>query len=115
MVLWLALAAGDYTTSAELAFTPCYLAPIGITVWWLGVGAGIAMSTACTASFAVGLFVARGAERAPASTTTLVLNIGGALGVFLTMAILASRLHQRLDSETNERFSPYRPFVTPTA
>ncbi len=106
MAAWAIAGLGDWLTTAEVGFTLLYLVPIGIAVWWRGLGAGLAMCALCTATFVfTWLMPGPFQQVTPGTSFILVWNVGGEIGVFLAFAYILAKLHARLDREVSARES----------
>jgi diguanylate cyclase (GGDEF)-like protein len=90
------IALADYWTGAEAAFTLLYLGPIAFVGWQAGRRAGLVIALVCAASWLVADLATRPVLRHPALTAW---NLLVETGVFVTFALLLSRLQDRLALE----------------
>lgn len=90
---------GDELTGADVAFTLLYLAPIGFAVWFVGLGAGLALSV-------VSAFIAAATDittrPVPLKPTVLAWNFLVQLGVFLALTLALDALKRRLQLEEQQ-------------
>lgn len=91
-----AVGLGDYFTSADIAFTLLYLAPIAFTAWFCGRLSSILLASASGATFLVTDLFTREVHF---SLAVQMWNFGVELGVFLTVAMVVSTLRARLLAE----------------
>lgn len=109
--LTLAVAVGDYLTTAETAFTVFYLAPIGAAVWHVGPRWGLAIALLSTLG---GLFTALFAEGHSAEPAFVVWNTVIEASIFLVVLGLVHALRSRADeAHAPSRVPPEPPVVTP--
>jgi diguanylate cyclase (GGDEF)-like protein len=86
----------DYATGIYLSFALFYLLPVGVAGWRLGRGIGV--TTACFAA-AVGLAGDLAAGAGLGHGLTPVWNASARLGVFISFALILSRLTQALEAQ----------------
>ncbi len=98
LLLWVLIALGDVLTTAEVAFTLLYLAPVGIAVWFRNSRFGAAIALLSTASsFFTWLYTSK------TPVAVLVWNIACECGVFLAFVLVLDRLRARVEEEQRGR------------
>lgn len=95
LLLVLLVGAGDYATGEEISFTLVYLAPIATAVWFVGRGAGVAVSFLCALDWLVADAMTRRIHPPP---LVRAWNVAVELAVFLTFAALLASLRRRLEA-----------------
>ncbi len=96
MALLLCVAAGDFLTGTDVAFTLLYLGPIGLATWFVSVGAGSMLSVA-GATLSMALDVLQRPQ--PLATPVLIWNLVVQIGTFMALVLLLGALKDRLVNE----------------
>jgi signal transduction histidine kinase len=100
LALSLLLVVGDYETTAAVAFTLLYLAPIALSSWYVGKRAGQIIAIVCTLGAAASQIVD------PVARVHVLIAtwaVGTSLGVFLLTVELLDRLRAHVDREERAR------------
>ena len=86
----------DHVTGIYLSFALFYLLPVGIVSWRLGRGIGVVMAVLAAA---VGLAGDLAAGAGLGDGVTPAWNAGARLGVFVTVALILTRLTEALEAQ----------------
>jgi signal transduction histidine kinase len=100
LVMIAAIAMLDYATGTELTFSIFYFLPIVLVSWYVDRWFGLFFAFVCAIAWAAAEYLGE-AERL--NIFIFIFNVGVRLGIFITIALLISRLRRNSDRLLAER------------